>query len=179
MAASIELTIEDFERLPAEQAENNELVDGELIWVSSNTLKHNSIRDALIAILRPNVRGQKLGTLVGEQQYDFEGNAHGPDVSFFGVTKQTLADPVRRVQPFVPDLAVEVVSQDDTFDVLWRKKDRYRRCGTREVWIIAAESEEVFVYSEKGQSILKGQDRLRTDLIPGLSIPIEELFKQI
>ncbi len=47
------LTIDDFERLPAEVAENHELVDGELIDVSGNTPLHNLLRDWLIAILVP------------------------------------------------------------------------------------------------------------------------------
>jgi Uma2 family endonuclease len=37
------LTIDDFERLPIEQAENHELVDGELIPMSGSTLENNWI----------------------------------------------------------------------------------------------------------------------------------------
>jgi hypothetical protein len=44
MASVTRLTIDDFERLPAEQAKNHELVDGELVPVSGNTLRHNLIR---------------------------------------------------------------------------------------------------------------------------------------
>src|SRR5579875_209368 len=36
------LTIEDFERLPLEQVKDHELVDGEPVDVSGNTLEHNS-----------------------------------------------------------------------------------------------------------------------------------------
>ncbi|HYP14876.1 MAG TPA: hypothetical protein VEQ63_13190 [Bryobacteraceae bacterium] len=35
-----------------------------------------------------------------------------------------------RVQPFVPDLAIEIVSPNDEMKALWRKKDRYRACGS-------------------------------------------------
>jgi Uma2 family endonuclease len=174
---SQQLTIEDFERLPSEQAKNHELIDGELVAVSGNSLNHNSLRDLLIAMLYPIVRERKLGTVVAEQEYDFDGNAHGPDVTFFGQAKQALADLSKRVQRFVPDLAIEIVSQNDTFQSLWRKKDRYRRCGTREVWIISMETEEIFVYAERGNVILKGQDTIQTDLIPGFSISVDHLFQ--
>ena len=93
MATSTLLTIDDFERLPADMAKNHELVDGVLIDVSGNNLKHNSCRDYLVEILRPWVRERGLGFVVSEQEYDFLGNAHGPDVSFFGPAKRELAGP--------------------------------------------------------------------------------------
>src|SRR5712692_5539228 len=80
-------TIEDFERLPDELAENHELVDGELIDVSGNTAIHILFRDLLGAVLRPFVRQRKLGQVFTGLDYDFEGNAHGPDVSFISSRK--------------------------------------------------------------------------------------------
>jgi len=61
------LTIEDFERLPQEQAENHELVDGELVEISGNTLKRNYLRDFLIIRLHAVVLGGRLGRVVAEQ----------------------------------------------------------------------------------------------------------------
>jgi len=45
MATSTLLTIDDFERLPGEVAENHELVEGALVDVSGNTPRHNKLRD--------------------------------------------------------------------------------------------------------------------------------------
>src|SRR5580698_8123574 len=105
MAATTSLlTIEDFERLPADRARNRELVDGELIDVSGKTPVHNWLRDYLIAVLLPFVTDRGLGRVMSEQEYDFEGNAHGPDVSFFLPAKAPLVNWKKRVQPFVPDL---------------------------------------------------------------------------
>jgi Uma2 family endonuclease len=176
MATKTLLTIDDFERLPAEQAKNHELVEGELVDVSGNTWGHNSLRDRLVQLLGPIVRKQGLGEVIGEQEYDFGGNAHGPDVTFVSNAKLALHDPAKRVQRFVPDLAIEIVSQNDTFQALLRKKGRYRSSGTREVWIISPEEQEVFVYSDRGNRILKGNDAIETDLIPGFSITVAELL---
>lgn len=173
------LTIEDFEQLPAEMAEGHELVDGELIDVSGNNLEHNSIRDMLIENARPFVRERGLGFVVSEQEYDFEGNVHGPDVSFFGLEKLPLCHAGKRVQRFVPDLAIEIVSANDTFQALVRKKERYRSCGTREVWIISPDSREVYVFSERGNQILGDEAELSTPLIPGFQIPVKRLFDTI
>src|SRR2546430_12195046 len=103
MPATASVTIDDFERLPAEAAENHELVNGELVDVSGNTPRHNLLRDYLIALLWRFVQVNKLGMIIAEQEYDFLGNAHGPDVSFIVAAKESLIDPDLRVQRFVPD----------------------------------------------------------------------------
>jgi Uma2 family endonuclease len=173
------LTIEDFEQLPAEMAEGHELVDGELVDVSGNIGDHNSIRDWAIVLLVPFVRERQLGRVISEQEYEFDGNAHGPDVSFFGPQKLPLFQGSKRVQRFVPDLAIEIVSSNDTFQALVRKKERYRRCGTREVWIISPDSREVYVFSERGNQILGEEAELATPLIPGFQIPVKMLFETV
>jgi len=76
------LTIDDFEKLPDALALNHELVDGELVEVSGNTLIHNRLRDQLNRLLSDLVEQSKLGEVISEQEFDFSGNAHGPDVCF-------------------------------------------------------------------------------------------------
>src|SRR5271154_2782210 len=105
MQLAIPLTIEDFERLPDELALNHELVDGKLVDVSGNTGNHNARRDLLTAMLLFFLKEHKLGRVLGEQEYQFEGNAHGPDISFFSLEKAPLYNGSLRVQRFVPDLA--------------------------------------------------------------------------
>ena len=179
MATATQLTIEDFERLPVEEAKNHELVDGELVPVSGNTLQHNDLRDLLVSRMKPFASEHHLGMVVSEQEFDFAGNAHGPDVSFFGPAKMTLADRQKRIQRFVPDLAIEIVSQNDTAKALLRKKERYRTCGVLEVWILSIDTEEILVYSVRGNRILKGTDTLQTDLLPGFSTTVADLFAQV
>ena len=171
------LTIDDFEQLPQELAENHELIDGELVSVSGNTLKHNYIQGLIFSLLWSAARHQRLGIVLAEQEYDFGGNAHAPDVSFFGPEKQRLQEPDKRVQRFVPDLAIEVVSENDLFNALMRKKDRYRRCGTAEVWLISPQSRELFVFSDQGDAVLRADDELATGLIPGFRIKVSQLFE--
>ena len=176
MASVTRLTIDDFERLPQEQAKNHELVDGELIPVSGNTPKHNLVFGLLFTQLWLFVRESRVGTVLAEQEYDFNGNAHGPDISFLAPVKQALIDPDKRVQRFVPDLAIEIVSADDTFGSLLRKRDRYRKSGTAEVWIISPDSREVYIYSDRGDRILREDAELVSQLLPGFQLPLKTLF---
>jgi len=179
MATSTRLTIEDFEKLPDEAVKHRELIDGELVDVSGNTGEHNDLRDLIISLLRPFVRGRQLGRVMSEQEYDFRGNAHGPDVSFFGLEKCELYDRKRRVQRFVPDLAIEIESTNDTFRSLTRKAQRYRSCGTKEVWLLSIEGREAHHYSEKQNIILDENGEFRSDMIPGFSIRLGDLFDRI
>src|SRR5215510_8877823 len=110
MPATVGLTIDDFEKLPDEQAHNHELVDGELIDVSGNTGGHNRLRDIIGALLLFHVREHALGLVVNEQEYEFDGQAHGPDVTFIAAPKHEQFDNRLRVQRFVPDLAIEIAS---------------------------------------------------------------------
>jgi Uma2 family endonuclease len=173
------LTIDDFERLPDALALNHELVDGELVDVSGNTPNHNALRDLLNALLLFYVKEHKLGRVLSEQEYDFGGNAHGPDIAFFGPQKMELIDPELRVQRFVPDLAVEIVSKNDKFPTLIEKAHRYLSCGTKEVWIFSIKPREAYVYSPDGRAILDESCIFQSTLIPGFSIRIGDLFDQL
>jgi Uma2 family endonuclease len=176
MAATTTFTIEDFERLPSELAKNRELVDGELIYVPGNTPCHNILRGRLTSLLLNWAGEDRSGTVIDEQEYDFLGNAHGPDVSFFGPEKRHLLDLHKRVQRFVPDLAVEIASESDTYSALLRKKDRYLRAGTREVWLISTFTREITIYGGARARILGPGDALSSELLPGFSVTLEELF---
>ena len=177
MATTTSLTIDDFERLPSDAVQQRELVDGELIDVSGNTPLHNIIRDRLLSCLLAWAETQAAGMVIAEQEYDFLGNAHGPDVSFFAPEKQTLLDLYKRVQRFVPDLAIEVASASDTYDSLLRKKERYRRAGTTEVWLISAENAEIAIYGPDGDRILRAGDTLSSEVLPGFALTVNELFR--
>ncbi len=179
MATSTRLTIEDFERLPDKAVKHRELVDGELIDVSGNTPNHNGLKDFIVSLLLPFVRDHRLGRVLSEQEYDFRGNAHGPDVSFFGNDKCKLCEGNRRVQHFVPDLAIEIVSQNDTFESLMKKAQRYRDCGTAEVWILSIETRQAYLMSKSRNLILDETQEFRPESIPGFSITLGELFDSI
>jgi Uma2 family endonuclease len=175
VAATTRFTIEDFERLPAELAHHRELVDGELVDVSGNVPAHNFLKDLLIELLGPHVCERKLGKIISEREFKFGDDAHGPDVSLIGPDKIPSIQR-RRVQLFVPDLAIEIVSDNDSFTSLMKKAERYRKSGTREVWILSQETREAFVKSEERRALLSDQDFFESPQIPGFRIRLGELF---
>jgi Uma2 family endonuclease len=178
MPVTAGLTIDDYEKLPDALALNHELVDGELIDVSGNVPKHNYLRDILVRLLGDLVEQQRLGRIIAEQEYDFDGNAHGPDVSFIREEKVPLLED-RRVQRFVPDLAIEIASPNDRVEDLLKKAQRYRRCGTAEVWIFTLETRTALHYCENGNLLLGENDQFAPEQIPGFSIRIGDLLDRI
>jgi Uma2 family endonuclease len=176
MATSTLLTIDDFERLPAEVAENHELVSGELVDVSGNTPRHNKLRDRLMALLLPWITARDLGTAIAEQEFDFLDNAHGPDVSVMGPDKAAMLDLDRRVQRFVPDLAIEIASASDTYEGILTKRARYLNSGVGEVWLFSLRTRELAVSGGQRNITLRNTDAITTDLMPGFSITVEELL---
>ena len=179
MATIPRLTVDDFEKLPDALALNHELDDGELVKVSGNTADHNFLRDLLIALLLPFTKERKLGKVVSEQEFQFGDNAYGPDIAFVSAGRAHLLNGALRVQRFVPDLAIEIVSQHDTFNVLMKKAQRYRKYGTKEVWIFSMDLREAQVYSEQRRVMLDENEQFSSDLIPGFSIRIGDLFDRI
>ena len=146
--------------------------------MSGNTEYHNSLRDLLVLILASHVRERKLGKIISEQEFDFDGNAHGPDVSLIGPGNMSRIERQRRVQLFVPDLAIEIVSSNDTFTKLMEKAVRYRKCGTKEVWVLSPDTRQAFVQGEDRQAILGEADMFESKLLPGFSIRLGDLFDQ-
>jgi Uma2 family endonuclease len=173
------LTIEDFEKLPDALAINHELVDGKLVEVSGNTLIHNRLRDLLIQLLREHVERHGIGEIISEQEFDFQGNAHAPDLALIRPDKRHLLNEKLRVQRCVPDLAIEIVSENDKFRALMKKVQRYRKAGTQEVWVFEIEMREAYMFSNRGRVILDENQPFQSDLIPGFSIRIGGLFDRI
>jgi Uma2 family endonuclease len=176
VATTTSLTIDDFERLPADAVENRELVDGELIDVSGNTRRHNKIRDRLIKLLLCWLEAGNAGDAIAEQEFDFQGNAHAPDVSFSRPDKLALADDDKRVQRYVPDLAVEIASPSDTYDNLLRKTDRYLHAGVSEVWLISSGVRQITIYTAQDIRLFHSGGTLNSELLPGFSVAVDELF---
>jgi Uma2 family endonuclease len=99
-------------------------------------------------------------------------------LSFFSEAKRALLDWNLRVQRFVPDLAIEIVSTNDTFQSLVRKAQRYRDSGTREVWIFDLENRQAYVYSESRRAILDEHDEFRSESIPGFAMRIADMLSR-
>ena len=81
----------------------------------------------------------------------------------------------------VPDIAVEILSSDRSHDLLYKRRI-YAEAGVKEYWIVDPRRDTVLplalqdgAYAER-QPLSPG-DTLITPLLPGLAIPLADLFR--
>jgi Uma2 family endonuclease len=171
------MTFEEFEKLP-EYAGKQELLEGELIELPPAKKGHNTIGERIFVILlhylaaNPDKAGSVLGRPHHEMGYRVTRNPDSwlvPDVSvtYSGQTGDDYYEGA-------PLLAVEIVSPSNTPEQIDRKIELYLAHGSHEVWVFYPKNVSVWVYRERTGTRFKGT--LQSDLFPGLSINLDEIF---
>jgi Uma2 family endonuclease len=80
--------------------------------------------------------------------------------------------------PIVPDLAVEVISTNDTVGGVNEKLHEYREAGFPLVWVVDPMSRMVTVHPHLGKPFIRtGDDELTAeDALPGFVCKVNDLF---
>ncbi|MDR1292724.1 MAG: Uma2 family endonuclease [Clostridiales Family XIII bacterium] len=81
-----------------------------------------------------------------------------------------------------PDLVVEVLSPSSERYDLGIKLDKYLSSGVRECWIVNPEAQTVRTYDsvdDKMGKVYREPDAIGSDILPGLAIPLAEIFADI
>jgi Uma2 family endonuclease len=101
-----------------------------------------------------------------------------PDVSFVRYGRLPGGVLPRGWIKIRPDLAVEVVSPNDTAEELDEKLEDYERVGIPLVWVIYPRSRKVMIYRADGSiHRAREEDELSgEDIIPGFRCPIREIL---
>jgi Uma2 family endonuclease len=126
-----------------------------------------------------------LGTVVLEMLFILDPKRNlrrRPDVAFVSSQRWSLARemPESGDWEVVPDLAVEVISPNDLFEVVLEKIAEYFLMGVRQVWIVIPSEKQVYVYaSPTDVRILTSSDELEAGaLLPGFRTPVATLFRR-
>ncbi|MEA5619180.1 Uma2 family endonuclease [Cronbergia sp. UHCC 0137] len=177
------LTDKQFMSLP-QDGNRYEYVDGELVFVANSGLEHGYLALTLGYFLTGFVRSHKLGiTCDSSTAFKMKtGNKRAPDLAF--IAKDRLQGLKRLPKGFfegAPDLAVEIISPNNTFEEIHNKLVEYFDNGTRLVWEILPDEESVLVYHKpKPSKLLKLEDSLDgEDIIPNFTLPLTELFQEL
>lgn len=104
-----------------------------------------------------------------------------PDVSFFLWNRFPDRElPSEPVPSLAPDLAVEVLSENNTPQEMERKRREYFLAGVRAVWEIDARTRTARVYSSPEQFATVGEtDVLEAgDFLPGFRLELAEIFRR-
>lgn len=128
-------TLADFERLP-EAPPYYEFENGEILQIPSPTPEHQDIVSELSTTTRRFARANQLGRVFMEVDvYLPDGRVYVPDISFLTSEHLDCLSPIDRKIHGVPDLCVEIISQNENRDRVTKFRV-YHRNGVLWYWLI-------------------------------------------
>jgi Uma2 family endonuclease len=108
-----------------------------------------------------------------------------PDVSFVTWERLLATDAHnKKIAPFGPDLAVEILSESNTRAEIDQKRSELFGAGTRLVWVIDPKTRTAEVFSDPTQpnqaTTVRETDALDGgSVLPGFTLPLAELFADL
>lgn len=185
-SGKIFFTYSDIEKLPEwPSGPLVEIIGGELFLVPSPSLNHQRISRRLASIIMQYVEQHELGE-VFYAPVDIvlsDENVVVPDIVFISKEHANILH-TKSIQG-APDLIIEILSENKNADLVY-KKDIYEKYGVSEYWIIDPKSRQIMIYvSEKTKKqfkalpVFKEPDLICFSTIPGLEIPVAEIFQDI
>lgn len=158
-----------------------ELVWGEIVE-KVTTLQHGMIASLIIYFLvsysRQHNHG-RVGAEVTSRNPNDTTNVRQPDISYFVDTSKPITN--IGATPYMPDLAVEIISPSQTRREMREKADYYLRNGSKLVWIIYPDTRTVEVCTWTGESLaITTIDEKATlaggDILPDFTVPLSDIF---
>lgn len=174
------MTADDLWRLQ-DSEQRYELVEGELIEVTPPGGVHGRIARRLSARLGDYADLHGLGETLVETGFCLErrpDTVRGPDVSFLSAEQVPAGGLPEGFIEGAPDLAVEIVSPNDSAAYLEEKVQDYLSHGTHLVWVIYPQTRTVIVHRPDGSAQMLGVDDELSgeDVVPGFTLQIGDLF---
>lgn len=157
-----------------------ELIKGKIHLLPFFDSEHGRVAANLAAVVGKHVQVKQLGYVFGTGtgfiiQRDPD-TVRAPDVAFVVADRVTDRLPTQFF-PGPPDLAVEVLSPSDTASEVQEKAEAWLNSGCREVWLIDPRRKSATRLTPAQDSIIQQSvETLATDLLPGFSLKVSELF---
>ncbi len=139
-----------------------------------------------IVVLGQHVRERKLGKVFAPDcGYHLPGDeakkVRFPDVSFVARGRLDGDRTPEGYPKLAPDLALEVVSPNDSAYEVEEKRVAYLRAGVRLLWVVYPPTRTVFVFRPAGPVAVLGEgDTLGgEDVLPEFSCPVARFFEDL
>jgi Uma2 family endonuclease len=174
-------TLSEYERLPEDDGNLVELVEGRLVREPRPNAEHSWLMGELTGRIREHVRKRRLGVTLPEAGFvlaDDPPTVRGPDIAFIARANLPPGGFPRAFWTIPPDLAVEIVSPSNTRAEIREKVLEYLDAGTRFVWVVEPRTRSVTAYRSRTQvRVVAGSDTLDGhDVLPGFRLRLDELF---
>ena len=175
------LTYEEYLETPEIKA-RYDIVDGEMIMAPAPTVRHQVILGQLFSLLNPFVKEHQLGVVLFAPfdmliQRD-PLRIRQPDLIFVSNERADILED--RVQG-PPNLAADILSPSNTRSDIESKLSDYGSLGVDECWLVSPEARTVEVLQlEEGawnRLFIRGLgDQVESVVLPGLALPVSQLF---
>jgi Uma2 family endonuclease len=174
------ITAEELFRMKGEG--RRELVKGKLRTMAPAGFNHGIIIIKLARLLANHVEANKLGFVTGaETGFTLARNpdtVRGADIGFVAAQRVSASGRTAGFWEGAPDLAVEVLSPDDTIKEAEEKVDDYLDGGCRMVWVVNPKRRTVTIYRPNSAPAIVGdtQELDGQDIVPGFRCRVSEIF---
>lgn len=163
----------------------HEVVAGELVMSPKNNFFHGHICVRLSAALHAFVIQHRLGVVLDSSTgfWMHNRNCRAPDISFISTERlrqMGFRPSARQFFPGAPDLAVEILSPNNTRRELDERLSDFFGSGTRLAWVIDPELRRVEVCESPTRRRFLGSGGFLDggEVLPGFRYPVGDLFKE-
>ena len=183
--AGLQLTIEEFLELPdTYDRRKMELDEGELYILPRPRKVHQDSQFQLRWHIENYLR--EFEQPPADVSHDFlvalsleERILYAPDLSIVLRGRESIIG--ERMIEGAPDIVAEILSSDRNRDLV-RKRQLYADAGIPEYWIFDSPNETATLLELRGteyveRAVLGPSDTLTTPLLPGLEIPLDDIFR--
>ena len=158
-----------------------QLIGGELIKSPAPTRRHQEVSTRLLVALYNFVTPKSLGKVYGPPIDVILSDEDSPQPDIVYVSKARSGILVREGIRGGPDLCVEVLSKGTEKMDLGPKRVLYARHNVTEYWIVDPDGNTLDLYrlqedAEEPRRKRVEADTLTTDLLPGFSLALKEVF---
>ena len=180
MSTKTLLTGEDLWKIVADGS-RYELSRGELVPMTPVGIRHAAVVSNLDRMLGGYVKEKGLGVVGPEGGFYLSRNPdtlRAPDVAFISKDRIAKEGIPEKFAEFPPDLAVEVLSPEDTASEIQKKVEEYLTAGVPLVWVVDPANQRVTVYrSLQDVKVLTADQELDGGpVLSGFRAPIKEIF---
>ncbi|MCC6615118.1 MAG: Uma2 family endonuclease [Anaerolineae bacterium] len=167
-----------------------ELIDGERIARTLPVAEHGEITKALYRLLLSYEEHYKSILVLSELPFiledtpDWVKGSRVPDIMVFEASRiatyrAEMPDYAHKPLVVVPDLCIEIISQNDSYIDVEDKVNRYLEDGVQMVWVVNPRQQSVTQHHTDGHiERLTGDDELKGgDLMPEFAIKVKALFE--
>lgn len=175
------MTADELMSLP-DDGMRHELIEGEITTMAPAGYQHGKVAAKLLIRVGSFVEDKELGSVyaaeTGFRIATDPDTVRAPDLAFVSRDREPEVDAPRGFGRGAPDLAVEVISPDDSYEEVELKVQQWLAAGTRMVWVANPRTRTVAVHTAgAGVAILSDRDALEGGgVLPGFSCRIAEIF---